>query len=273
MIEHRALQYGSSPIKCEQYNHNFLTLDGAPVGPDFVLTFPYRIRSPSAPDIATIRGHQIRFIRTLATHDVVSFPIAGFGDEARDYDIDIENRKIGAGLRITGSRPLTRLALWSIRSVLSVEPFIDVSIAPGGALWPGLITIPSMSSIRSRPSIVLNARIKVRLRAITNRPFHRKRLSCAPHSLSTSRAGVVLDFAYPRPQLRRSQWTSLNGVWRFRYDDEREFSLPSDITEWPMQIVVPFPPESNASGIGDRGFHRACWYERDFDLSLAEGNA
>ena len=79
-----------------------------------------------------------------------------------------------------------------------------------------------------------------------------------------------MDFAYPRPQLRRSQWTSLNGAWRFRYDDDREFSLPSDITEWPMQIVVPFPPESNASGIGDRGFHRACWYERDFDLSLAE---
>ena len=53
-----------------------------------------------------------------------------------------------------------------------------------------------------------------------------------------------MGFAYPRPQLCRPQWTSLNGVWRFRYDDDREFSLPSDITEWPMQIVVPFPPES-----------------------------
>ena len=79
-----------------------------------------------------------------------------------------------------------------------------------------------------------------------------------------------MGFAYPRPQLRRPQWTSLNGIWRFRFDDVREFSLPSDITEWPMQIVVPFPPESEASGIGDRGFHRGCWYERDFDLSLTE---
>lgn len=52
----------------------------------------------------------------------------------RDYDIDIENRKIGAGLRMTGSRPITRLALWSIRSVLSVEPFIDVSVGPGGGV-------------------------------------------------------------------------------------------------------------------------------------------
>jgi beta-galactosidase/beta-glucuronidase len=79
-----------------------------------------------------------------------------------------------------------------------------------------------------------------------------------------------LEFEYPRPQLRRSQWTSLNGNWRFQFDDDRTFSQPSDITDWPMQIVVPFPPESSASGIGDRGFHRACWYQRDFELSVAE---
>ena len=77
-----------------------------------------------------------------------------------------------------------------------------------------------------------------------------------------------MEFEYPRPQLRRSQWTSLNGSWRFRFDDDRTFSHPSDITEWPMQIVVPFPPESTASGIGDRGFHRACWYQRDFDMPV-----
>ena len=30
------------------------------------------------------------------------------------------------------------------------------------------------------------------------------------------------------------------------------------------------PPEATASGIGDRGFHAACWYQRDFDLMPAE---
>lgn len=74
-----------------------------------------------------------------------------------------------------------------------------------------------------------------------------------------------MEFAYPRPQLQRPQWTSLNGPWRFLFDDAREFSLPGDITAWPMQINVPFPPESEASGIGDRGFHAVCWYEREFD--------
>ncbi|HJV62109.1 MAG TPA: glycoside hydrolase family 2 TIM barrel-domain containing protein [Albitalea sp.] len=74
-----------------------------------------------------------------------------------------------------------------------------------------------------------------------------------------------MEFAYPRPQLQRPRWTSLNGRWRFRYDDAREFTQPGQITSWPMQIEVPFAPESRASGIGDPGFHAACWYEREFD--------
>lgn len=71
---------------------------------------------------------------------------------------------------------------------------------------------------------------------------------------------------YPRPQLRRAHWLSLNGAWRFTWDDELRHRLPADIDHWPLQIEVPFAPESRRSGIGDTGFHRVCWYEREFDL-------
>ena len=74
-----------------------------------------------------------------------------------------------------------------------------------------------------------------------------------------------MDLAYPRPQLQRAQWTTLNGTWRFCYDDDRALTTPQDIKDWPLQIRVPFPPESQASGIGDTGFHKAFWYEREFD--------
>lgn len=80
-----------------------------------------------------------------------------------------------------------------------------------------------------------------------------------------------MDLAYPRPQMQRSNWTSLNGMWRFCYDDALEYALPSQIKTWPLEIRVPFPPESEASGIGDRGFHPLCWYERDFDCAPAPG--
>jgi beta-galactosidase/beta-glucuronidase len=73
------------------------------------------------------------------------------------------------------------------------------------------------------------------------------------------------DHGYPRPQLRRGNWTSLNGTWRFSYDDEQRHRVPRHVSHWPLSIEVPFCPESTRSGIGDRGFHRACWYERDFE--------
>jgi len=43
----------------------------------------------------------------------------------------VENRKAGAGVRATCDRPLSNLNLWSIKTVLAVEPFITMSIEPG----------------------------------------------------------------------------------------------------------------------------------------------
>ena len=31
---------------------------------------------------------------------------------------------------------------------------------------------------------------------------------------------LKMGFEYPRPQLRRSNWTSLNGYWQFAEDSE-----------------------------------------------------
>jgi hypothetical protein len=33
-------------------------------------------------------------------------------------------------MRVTGDRPLASVALWSIRSVMAIEPFINVAVEP-----------------------------------------------------------------------------------------------------------------------------------------------
>jgi beta-galactosidase/beta-glucuronidase len=65
----------------------------------------------------------------------------------------------------------------------------------------------------------------------------------------------------------RGQWKSLDGVWAFAVDDdrvgEREGWHGVDAAErFPLQITVPFPPESPASGVHDTGFHPVVWYRR-----------
>lgn len=79
------------------------------------------------------------------------------------------------------------------------------------------------------------------------------------------------QFMYPRPQLVRDSWSSLNGVWRFCFADDAHYSAPTDPIEWTHDIVVPFAPEANASGLGDTSFHTCCWYRRDFEADTGAG--
>ena len=69
---------------------------------------------------------------------------------------------------------------------------------------------------------------------------------------------------YPRPQLRREQWSCLNGDWDFAYEDQMSWRFPSDVS-WSNKIVVPFSPETPASGINDTGLHQVFWYRRAFE--------
>jgi beta-galactosidase/beta-glucuronidase len=77
---------------------------------------------------------------------------------------------------------------------------------------------------------------------------------------------TMSQFEYPRPQLVREQWQSLNGPWEFEFDDEQRFRLPSDPIPWSRRINVPFAPECELSGVADTGFHPVCWYRRTFSL-------
>ena len=75
------------------------------------------------------------------------------------------------------------------------------------------------------------------------------------------------DAAHPRPQLYRATWCSLDGVWDFG-DDPADVGRqqcwfdPAAGDRFDRQIVVPFPPESSASKIGDTGPHPVVWYRR-----------
>lgn len=133
VLGHALRNTGKRVIQTSVYNHNFLYLDRRAPSPDCTLTVPFRIRlsPPPASSLAEVRENRITFSKTLAGEDRVYLSIQGFGPEPKDYDIRIENRRLGAGMRITGDRPLSRMALWAIQAPLSIEPFIDMNIEPG----------------------------------------------------------------------------------------------------------------------------------------------
>jgi hypothetical protein len=153
-IEHTLKNTGKQPIQTSVYDHNFLVLDNQPIGPDFVITVPFTIRTdhPPSRDLAEVTGNQIHYVRQLRDRDAVAIPIEGFGGKASDYAITIENKRVGAGMKIAGDRPLEREALWSIRSVLAMEPFVVMSIQPSHEFaWKYTYTYYSLTPEGSAP--------------------------------------------------------------------------------------------------------------------------
>jgi hypothetical protein len=143
VLSHSLKNTGSKAIQSTVYNHNFLVLDKQAPGPGYTISVPFQIKTSRPPDarLAEIRGNQAAYLATLQDRDVVTFPWQGFGNGAADNEIRIESAKAGAGLLIRADRPLARLSLWSIRSVVAMEPFVALEIQPGGTFtWQSTYT-------------------------------------------------------------------------------------------------------------------------------------
>ena len=75
---------------------------------------------------------------------------------------------------------------------------------------------------------------------------------------------------HPKPQFRRDNWRNLNGPWAFQIDqgrsgEARKLHLPE--AKLAQEILVPFCPESDLSGIGHKDFLYGVWYQKKVMLT------
>ena len=128
-IEHRLVNTGRKPIETRVYDHNFLTFDHQPTGPDVVITFPFApVPTEPMDAMAAVRGNQLVFSRNLQGSDTFYSEFSGFGKTAADYQIQVENRKTGAGVTVRGDRPLVNIGVWAVRTVVAPEPYIEIKV-------------------------------------------------------------------------------------------------------------------------------------------------
>ena len=90
----------------------------------------------------------------------------------------------------------------------------------------------------------------------------------APVSLKTPWAAKVSPQnalpEYPRPQMARKNWQSLNGLWSYSLNLSGSMFAPG-VTDG--QILVPFPYESALSGVGKPSpVNQRLWYKRTFSI-------
>ena len=79
---------------------------------------------------------------------------------------------------------------------------------------------------------------------------------------------------YPRPQYARPTWMNLNGTWQFEIDHGASGRARGMVEKEKLEgeILVPFCPESELSGVHNTDFMQSVWYRRAFTLPKdAEG--
>jgi hypothetical protein len=70
------------------------------------------------------------------------------------------------------------------------------------------------------------------------------------------------NWGYPRPQMTRTAWENLDGVWQFA--PARAGARPPVGVALRRRILVPFPMESALSGVGTH--YEYSWYRRTFTI-------
>jgi hypothetical protein len=131
VIAHVLTNTGSKAIETNVYCHNFLTLDGANEHVTITAPFDIKADTPFAPGAAAVDGKTLRYLRPVPEGESVTAPISGFGDKVSDYDFVVQNTQTGFGQRIRADQPLARINFWSIRTNVSWEPYIAISLKPG----------------------------------------------------------------------------------------------------------------------------------------------
>ncbi len=132
IIEHTLVNDGKRAIETRVFNHNFFVVDKQNIGPGYSVQFPFTIeadKSRLGEFAEVVNGNEIQFVKELGENDYpMIVNLSGFGASNEDYDIRVENKNTGAGVRITCDRPLSHVVFWSAIKTLCPEPYIDVNV-------------------------------------------------------------------------------------------------------------------------------------------------
>jgi hypothetical protein len=129
VLIHTLKNTGSKRIETQVYNHNFFVIDNQPTGPGFVVKFPPEITANNSNEVVQFNANELIFLKAPGRRNVF-FQNLTRGKGA-GYELKIENKKTGAGVKITADRPMAKLVFWAASKTICPEPYIDIRLDPG----------------------------------------------------------------------------------------------------------------------------------------------
>jgi len=133
-ITRTLLNSGTKRLETDHYAHHFMTIDGDPIGPNYTIRFgfPAVVRGDDRlGELAAVRDGALVFRKPLENASIFA-ELAGAPPE--QHRITVGHAPTGVSLRITGDRPLTKCNVWSVKTTLCPEPYVELKLDPGQAV-------------------------------------------------------------------------------------------------------------------------------------------
>lgn len=134
-MESELRNLGTQRIRTNEYNHNFLALDGLGPGPELELQLSPGLR------LARVSGHLVQQGTTVRWPEAPAKPHMAYSRERLRYRAEgaaweLRHRPSGVGVRETVDFEISHLGLWFAPHALSPEVFVEIDVKPGeGMAW------------------------------------------------------------------------------------------------------------------------------------------
>lgn len=148
-VEQVLTNLGSKKLRTKEYGHNFMLLNGNPIGPDYTLELSFLPQLQQKPKV---KGREIFSIQQqrlyITTEEIGNSFSNSFLTQIKGYDANaketfwiLKDRKSGISVMETVDFPIAKFQLWGKADTICPEVFVQIILDPGESFaWKRMYT-------------------------------------------------------------------------------------------------------------------------------------
>jgi hypothetical protein len=135
-IERSLRNTGTQPLRTLHYSHNFMQIDGHPIGSACALELPFTPQAVSPmPEFVRLDGRMVRFV-PQKVGKTVWVRLSGFGSTSADNAATFRHLPSGAAVSFATDRPPADFRFYGNGRIFCPEAFTLIALEPGeSATW------------------------------------------------------------------------------------------------------------------------------------------
>lgn len=127
-IDYALENCGDQPLITEQYNHNFVAIDGQTVGPGYELQTSFPIKLDVMDGELKVEENVFGFTSVPTTY---IYALQSNCADLKNVEWSLTHQPSGHGLQVSEKFPLIKFVIWAKNYVISPEFFTWINLLPG----------------------------------------------------------------------------------------------------------------------------------------------